>query len=81
LAMLSATLHDHLVAVGARLGHYGGAETAASFGDTTGEFAALRTDAGIFDLGWRGMLVLTGSDRQRWLNGMVDYLESIQERT
>jgi aminomethyltransferase len=69
--MLSVTLHDRLVSLGARLGQYGSAETAASFGDPVREFDALRTGAGVFDLGWRGMLVLTGSDRQRWLNGMV----------
>lgn len=69
--MLSATLHDHLVSLGARLGRYGGAETPASFGDSVREFEALRTSAGVYDLGWQGMIVLTGSDRQRWLNGMV----------
>ena len=69
--MLSTTLHDHLVSLGSRLGHYCGAETPASFGDTAREFEALRTGAGVFDLGWHGTIVLTGSDRQRWLNGMV----------
>ncbi len=69
--MSSATFHDRLVSFGGRLGLYGGAETIASFGDTIREFTALRTGAGIFDLGWHGTMVLTGSDRQRWLNGMV----------
>lgn len=69
--MSNAALHDRLTSFGARLGPYCGAETAASFGDPAREFAALRDSAGIFDLGWRGMIVLTGSDRQRWLNGMV----------
>jgi folate-binding protein YgfZ len=69
--MSNPALHDRLAAFGGRLAQYCGAETAASFGDPAREFAALRTAAGLFDLGWRGMIVLTGSDRQRWLNGMV----------
>jgi aminomethyltransferase len=69
--MSNAPLHDRLASFGGRLGQYCGAETAASFGDPAREFAALRTAAGVFDLGWRGMVVLAGSDRQRWLNGMV----------
>ena len=42
-----------------------------NFGDTGAEFAALRTGCGIYDLGSRAKIVLTGSDRMRWLNGMV----------
>src|SRR5260370_14487262 len=42
-----------------------------NFGDTPAEFAALRADCGIYDLGSRAKIVLTGSDRRRWLNGMV----------
>ena len=69
--MLSANLHDRLLSLGGRLGQYAGAETPASFGDSVGELRALHNGAGIFDLGWRSTIVLTGSDRQRWLNGMV----------
>jgi folate-binding protein YgfZ len=42
-----------------------------NFGDTPAEFAALRAGCGIYDLGSRAKIVLTGSDRTRWLNGMV----------
>jgi folate-binding protein YgfZ len=69
--MANVTLHDRLASFGGRLGQYCGVETEASFGDPAREFEALRSGAGIFDLGWRAMLVLTGSDRVRWLNGMV----------
>jgi aminomethyltransferase len=69
--MSNAILHDRLISSGGRLGQYGGAETVASFGDSAAEFAALRSGAAVFDLGWHGTIVLTGSDRQRWLNGMV----------
>ena len=64
-------LHDRLVAAGARLGDYLGAETAASFGDPRREYAELRSGCGIYDLGWRAKIVATGADRVRWMNGMV----------
>jgi len=52
-------------------GEYAGAETVLHFGSVAGELNALRHGCGIFDLGWRGKLVLSGEDRVRWLNGMV----------
>ncbi len=65
------TAQDRLERAGARIGEFAGVATALSFGDTPGEFRALRQDAGLFDLGWRGKLVITGGDRIKWLNGMV----------
>jgi folate-binding protein YgfZ len=41
------------------------------FGDARAEFHALLSGCGIYDLGWRSKIRLTGSDRVRWLNGMV----------
>ena len=38
---------------------------------STEELNALRHGCGVFDLGWRGKLVVSGEDRVRWLNGMV----------
>jgi folate-binding protein YgfZ len=55
----------------ASVGDYRGATTAASFGDPQAEFAALRGGCGVYDLGFRAKISLTGSDRVRWLNGMV----------
>ena len=69
--MTRTILSEHLAAHGARLGEYGGAETLAAFGDPQAEFAALRSAAGLFDLGWRAKLAVTGEDRVRWINGMV----------
>jgi folate-binding protein YgfZ len=69
--MAVMTLQEKLVSSGARLTSYRGAETAASFGDTAGEFRALLEGAAVFDLGWQARLVLSGEDRVRWLNGMV----------
>jgi folate-binding protein YgfZ len=53
------------------VGEYRGATTAARFGDPQAEFAALRTGCGVYDLGFRAKISLTGGDRVRWLNGMV----------
>jgi folate-binding protein YgfZ len=50
---------------------YRGATTAARFSDPQAEFGALLAGCGIYDLGFRARLSLTGSDRVRWLNGMV----------
>src|SRR5690349_11189058 len=44
---------------------------AADFGDTRSEFRALVTAAGVYELGARAKVSLTGGDRVRWLNGMV----------
>jgi folate-binding protein YgfZ len=41
------------------------------FSDPHVEFAALLSGCGIYDLGFRARLSLTGGDRVRWLNGMV----------
>ncbi len=50
---------------------YRGATTAARFSDRGREFAALQTGCAVYDLGFRARLSITGSDRVRWLNGMV----------
>jgi folate-binding protein YgfZ len=50
---------------------YRGPYAVANFGDTRAEFAALRAGCGVYDLGSRAKVALTGSDRVRWLNGMV----------
>src|SRR5580698_3871648 len=55
----------------AGVGDYRGATTAARFGDPQVEFAALRGGCGVYDLGFRAKISLTGGDRVRWLNGMV----------
>jgi folate-binding protein YgfZ len=43
----------------------------AHFGNVTDEFVALRSTAGVYILGDRSRIQLTGSDRVRWLNGMI----------
>jgi folate-binding protein YgfZ len=55
----------------AGVGDYRGATAAARFRDPQAEFAALRGGCGVYDLGFRAKISLTGGDRVRWLNGMV----------
>ena len=43
----------------------------ARFGHVRDEFAALRSTGGLYNLSERARFRLTGSDRVRWLNGMV----------
>jgi folate-binding protein YgfZ len=50
---------------------YRGARTAARFSDLGLEFAVLLDGCGVYDLGFRTRISLAGSDRVRWLNGMV----------
>lgn len=60
-----------MVAAGGQIIDYLGVEQAASFGDARREYVELLTGCGVYDLGWRGKMVVTGSDRTRWLNGMI----------
>jgi folate-binding protein YgfZ len=41
------------------------------FGDPRTEFQALLSGCGVYDLGLRAKILVTGGDRVRWLNGMV----------
>src|SRR5271170_2774104 len=53
------------------LADYRGVKTAAGFAGARSEFAALFGGCGVYDLGFRARISLTGADRVRWLNGMV----------
>ena len=66
-----ATSLSHIIEAPAVTGVYAGAETVLRFGPVGQELNTLRHGCGIFDLGWRGKLVVSGEDRVRWLNGMV----------
>ena len=69
--MTATALHDKLASASAHLGEYSGTATAADFGDVRAEFNALLAGSGVYDLGWRAKIAVTGRDRMRWLNGMV----------
>src|SRR5262252_5776097 len=64
-------LQERRQGLGAASGEYRGATTAARFSDPQAEFATLRSACGVYDLGFRAKIALTGGDRVRWLNGMV----------
>jgi folate-binding protein YgfZ len=57
--------------LGSAQGDYRGATAAARFDSPERELAALRNSCGVYDLGYRAKISLTGADRVRWLNGMV----------
>ena len=44
---------------------------AAATRDVRAEFHALLSGCGVYSLEWRSKISLTGSDRVRWLNGMI----------
>lgn len=50
---------------------YQGALASSVYSTLDAELAALTVGAGVFDLGYRSALRITGADRVRWLNGMV----------
>src|SRR5580700_2275704 len=54
-----------------KAGEYRSAVAAARFGNPQAEWAELRFGCGVYDLGDRAKISLTGADRVRWLNGMV----------
>ena len=68
---MSATSLNHKLPSAGRRVEYCGAQIPALFSSPEEELAAMRTGCGIFDLGWRAKMVVTGRDRTRWLNGMV----------
>jgi folate-binding protein YgfZ len=52
-------------------GEYAGTATTADFGDVAAEFEALLSNCGVYEMPWRAKASLTGSDRVRWLNGII----------
>jgi folate-binding protein YgfZ len=53
------------------VGHYNGVDAPLSYGDTPAELTELRTGCGVFQLGWRGLVTVSGKDRTRWLHNMT----------
>jgi aminomethyltransferase len=51
-------------------GQLGSAPVALHFGDPDRELRALREQAGLVDLSWRGVIEMAGRDRVRFLHGM-----------
>lgn len=55
-----ATMRDYL-----------GVQLPANFGDAAAEYRAARTSAGLFDRSDRGVVIVTGADRQAWLHNLL----------
>jgi len=53
------------------VGYYNGVDAPLTYGDTAAELGALRSGAGVFQLGWRGLITAGGKDRTRWLHNMT----------
>jgi len=66
-----STVSTEKLPASARFEDYRGIRTVGVYTDAKVEFAALTSGCGLFDLRWRTKIVLTGSDRVRWMNGMV----------
>ncbi len=64
-------LHDVHAALGAVLGDRAGRVVIASYGSASEEYAAARERAGLVDLHDRGLLEVTGKQRQKFLQGML----------
>jgi folate-binding protein YgfZ len=56
---------------GALHGERFGTEVPAHYGDSIGEYQAVRGGVGLLDLSFRGLLELQGGERLRWLNGQI----------
>ena len=57
--------------LGARFTELNGAAVVNDYGDWHAEYAALRSAAGVLDLGFRSRICLVGNDRARFLHGQV----------
>lgn len=64
-------LHEFHHSLGARFGDVAGEEMVMDYGDAPAEHAALRQNAGVLDLSFRGRLCVVGADRARFLHGQV----------
>lgn len=69
--MTVTTLRAAKLAAGAVFERIDGAVAAAHYGDAASEYATVRDAAGLVDRSDRGHLLVTGSDRARFLHGML----------
>jgi folate-binding protein YgfZ len=68
---IQSAFADREKAAGAAFAECFGVEVPEHFGDPTQEYWAIRNGLGLVDMSFRGKIVLTGSDRLRWLNGQI----------
>ena len=69
--MTVPSLREAKLAAGAVFEPIDGMEAAAHYGDPASEYASVREAAGLVDRSNRGNLLVTGSDRARFLHGML----------
>ncbi|HEX3988093.1 MAG TPA: hypothetical protein VHZ30_01600, partial [Verrucomicrobiae bacterium] len=69
--MASLALHEFHKVAGAAFIEVNGHEAVSDYGDWMAEYTALREEACVLDMSFRGRLCLLGADRQRFLNGQV----------
>ena len=69
--MNALELHKFHDGLNACLTEVNGMEAVEHYGDPLAEHAALREMAGLLDLSFRSRVCLTGTDRQKFLNGQV----------
>src|SRR5450631_10386 len=67
--MISTASQDSSIPT--HMGDYAGMATVADFGDVPAEFEALLSKCGVYELQWRAKVSISGSDRVRWLNGII----------
>jgi len=80
--VIATPLATHLAAGDGALAlqPYRGSLTPGVFSSRNQELTDLTASAGIYDLGYSALLKITGSDRLRWLNGMVtNTIQSLEE--
>src|SRR5213082_1287513 len=70
-AMTVLAIREFHQRLNARFTELNGMEVVEHYGDPPSEHAALREMAGLLDLSFRSRLCLTGTDRQKFLNGQV----------
>jgi len=67
----TALLAEALPSTPRHQAEYRGATVASRYSDPRREYAAAQAGCAIYNAGFRGVLLLEGADRTRWLNGMV----------
>lgn len=69
--MTESLLHDVHKSLGAEFRESGDIQLPANYGDSLGEYEAVRSNVGIMDLSDRGKLRLSGKEHLRFLQGML----------
>ena len=69
--MNKTPLHDHHVALGAKMVNFGGFEMPVYYSGIAEEHQAVRNHAGLFDVSHMGQVIIKGKNSQKYLQKMV----------